>query len=112
MFIHGELYERAFETRAGVVELLAEVVIDGSTLELRDLAVYPTASQRLHVSPAELLGAARQALQDAREQGFEVVKITATRLTGARPGRRVTLEIRLTKEPDERYPPTGQPDDR
>jgi hypothetical protein len=40
-FEHGGLFERSFETPAGWVDVLAEVVVAGRRLELRDMAVYP-----------------------------------------------------------------------
>ena len=49
-FVDGELYERSFDTPAGRIDVLAEIVIEGSTIGLRDIAVYPRGSRRLSVS--------------------------------------------------------------
>ena len=49
-FEHGGLFERSFETPAGWVDVLAEVVVAGRRLELRDMAVYPRSAARLDVS--------------------------------------------------------------
>jgi len=75
--------------------VLAEIVITGSTIELRDIVVYPRDAVRLSVSPRELLGWARLAMAD---EGFAELRVTGTRLTGASPGRRLDLTIRLRKE--------------
>ena len=45
-FVDGDLWERSFETAHGVVDVLAEVVLDGRRVELRDMAVYPRAQPR------------------------------------------------------------------
>lgn len=94
----GDLYERSLLTRAGVVDVLAEVVVHERLLELRDVAVYPRGADRLHVGTTELLALARSALDEFSDAGFEQVRVTGTRLSGTRPGRRVDLVIRLHKE--------------
>lgn len=94
----GELYERSFDTPAGQIDVLAEIVITGLTIELRDIVVYPTGAVRLTVSPGELLGWARLAVAEIADEGFAELRVTGTRLTGASPGRRLDLTIRLRKE--------------
>ena len=93
----GELYERSFDTPAGQIDVLAEIVITGLTIELRDIVVYPRDAVRLSVSPRELLGWARLAMAEIADEGFAELRVTGTRLTGARPGRRLDLTIRLRK---------------
>jgi hypothetical protein len=95
MFEHGGLYERSFETPAGWIDVLAEIVVAGERLELRDIAVYPRSAERLSVSSADLLRWARIALNEIHQAGFTEVRVTATRLSGASPGRRVDLVIPL-----------------
>jgi hypothetical protein len=97
-FADGELYERSFDTPAGQIDVLAEIVITGLTIELRDIVVYPSGAVRLTVSPGELLGWARLALAEIADEGFAELRVTGTRLTGASPGRRLDLTIRLRKE--------------
>jgi hypothetical protein len=97
-FVEGELYERTIETPAGRIDVLAEIFLHGHQLELRDIAVYPSGTERLAVPPSELLTWARLALGEIAEQGFEELRVTGTRLSGARPGRRVDLVIRLRRE--------------
>ncbi len=97
-FVDGELYERSFDTPAGQIDVLAEIVVTGATVELRDLVVYPRDVVRLTVSPGELLGWARLAVAEIAEEGFAELRVTGTRLTGASPGRRLDLTIRLRKE--------------
>jgi hypothetical protein len=97
-FVDGELYERSFDTPAGQIDVLAEIVVTGATVELRDVVVYPRDAVRLTVSPGELLGWARLAVAEIAEEGFAELRVTGTRLTGAGPGRRLDLTIRLRKE--------------
>ncbi len=97
-FVDGDLYERTIETPAGRIDIIAETFVHGRQLELRDIAVYPSGAGRLAVSPSELLTWARFAVAEIAEQGFEELRVTGTRLSGARPGRRVDLVIRLRRE--------------
>ena len=78
--------------------MLAEIVADGTKIELRDIAVYPRGVGSLKVAPADLLRASRLALDELAEAGFEELRVTGTRLSGARRGRRVDLLIRLRQE--------------
>lgn len=95
----GELFECRLETDAGAIEMLAEVHVAGTTLELRDIAIYPATDDVLSVGAAELLAAARaQLLPDFVQLGFKSLVVTGTRLTGSRPGRRIRLRIDLTRE--------------
>jgi hypothetical protein len=97
-FEDGALYERSFETTAGRIDVLAEIVVLGPRIELRDIAVYPSESGRLKVRPSELLAWARVALAELAAAGLDEVHVTGTRLSGAGPGRRVDLVIRLREE--------------
>jgi hypothetical protein len=94
-FRHGELFERSFHTVGGVVEVLAEVAVDGHRLELRDIAIYPRGVDRVAVAPTTLLGWTRELADEARREGFREIRLTATRLSGRRRGRRVDLTILL-----------------
>jgi hypothetical protein len=97
-FEDGALYERAIKTSSGTIDVLAEIVADGTSIELRDIAVYPRAVGSLKVAPADLLRWARMALDELAQAGFEELRVTGTRLSGARRGRRVDLRIRLRRE--------------
>ena len=88
-FVDGGLYGRSFETPVGTI---------GPRIELRDFAVYPRGSVRLTVPPSELLGWARLARSELADAGFEELRVTGTRLTGAGPGRKLDLTIRLRRE--------------
>lgn len=91
-------FERIFETRGGPVGLLGTAAATGRTFELRDIAVYPIGP------PASLeigVAAVRAGLADLKEEiarmGYDEMVITAIRLSGANPGRRVQIRIHLTE---------------
>ncbi|MFN0027290.1 MAG: hypothetical protein ACKV2O_08935 [Acidimicrobiales bacterium] len=97
-FATWDLYERSIEVPAGTVEVLAEVVVDGPRIELRDIAVYPRGPGRLNVSPSELLAWARLACDELAAAGFDELRVTGTRLSGSSRGPTVDLTIRLRTE--------------
>jgi hypothetical protein len=96
-FASGEFLERSFGVPGGVVEVLAEVVVDGHRLELRDIAIYPRGAGRLEVPVDTLLACLREVADEVRLAGFDDLRITGTRLSGAQAGRKVDLTIRLHK---------------
>ena len=97
-FVDGDLWERSFDTADGVVDVLAEVVVDGRRVELRDMAVYPRARGRMTVPLAEVVRWLRSTAAEAGAAGFDELRITGIRMSGAAPGRRVDLTIRLKKD--------------
>ena len=95
----GELLEAHVEVEGVRIELLAVVQVSGTTVHLQDLAIYPAGVERATVGVAALVRAARRDLfPDLRAAGFERLRITATRLSGANPRRTVDLTIDLTRE--------------
>ncbi|HVF32712.1 MAG TPA: hypothetical protein VM933_06735 [Acidimicrobiales bacterium] len=94
----GDLFEAAFFVEGLRVEVLAEVEISGTTLHLRDIAIYPAGVVR-PVGLRALLAVVRTELfSAARTAGFEALRITGTRLTGSNPGRIVDLTIDLSRD--------------
>lgn len=95
----GELLEAHVEIEGVRIELLAVVQVSGTTVHLQDLAIYPAGVERATVGVAALLRAARRDLfPGLRTAGFDRLRITATRLSGANPGRTVDIRIDLTRE--------------
>ena len=93
----GELFERTFETPEGDIDLLAEVAVEGSTLILRDVAVYPVAPGRLDIGTASVLRMRDQLAAEAAAMGFTALRLTAMRVSGAAPGKQIDLTIDLTR---------------
>ena len=75
--------------------MAAETVIDGRTLHLKDIAVYPKGAGSLQLGPREVMALRSQLAAEARAMGFERLRITGTRLTGANPGKTVDITIEL-----------------
>lgn len=97
-FASGELFERSYDAPHGTVDLLAEIMVDGVRLELREIAIYPRAVGRLEI-PVEILVAWLRDLEnEARDAGFDELRTTGTRLSGARTGRRIDVTIQLHRE--------------
>ena len=95
----GRLFEAGFAIEGVRIELLAEVEISGTTLHLRDLAVYPVGTRRASVGLVPLLRVVRiELLAGARAAGFEQLRISGARLSGTDPGRIVELTIDLMRK--------------
>jgi hypothetical protein len=97
LFKKGELFEATFETSRGKVGLLAETVVDGKTLHLKDIVIEPAQTRRMNLGANEVLAARQQLIDQVHAAGFEKLIITGERLTGANPGKRVKLTIDLAK---------------
>lgn len=70
--------------------------MSGDQVHLGDVAIYPLDTCRADVGAAALLGAVRGTLiPELRQEGFRTLRITAERLSGARPGRTVDLILTL-----------------
>jgi hypothetical protein len=73
--------------------------VSGNTVHLQDLAIYADGVERATVGVAALLRAVRRdVFPDLRAARFDRLRITATRLSGANPGRTVDLTFDLTRE--------------
>jgi RHS repeat-associated protein len=97
-FQSGDIITREFKTAKGVVEMAAEAVVEGKSLHLKDIAVFPRGAERLEVGAAEVMAMRRQLAEEARGLGFEQLRVTGTRISGANPGRAVDVTIDLTKK--------------
>jgi len=93
----GDFFERVFATSADDVGLLAEVEIEGSTLVLKDVAVYPVEPVRLSLSPATLVGFRDALAIDLAARGFDSLRLIGIQFSGAAPGKKVDVTIDLTR---------------
>lgn len=96
-FKSGDVIVKELSTGKGSVEIAAETVINGRTLHLKDIAVYPKGTDALSLGTREVMALRNQLAAEARGMGFDTLRITGTRLTGANPGKTVDLTIDLTK---------------
>jgi len=98
IFTHGELFERILQTSKGPVGMLAEVVIVGKHLHLKDVVIY--GQEQLSGLLRELLQAKTRLIHQARAAGFETLRLSGQRVAGsssANPGKGVDIIIDLTK---------------
>lgn len=96
----GDLFERAFPTRQGPVVLLAEVVIEGDTLILRDIVVFAESAGNLTGLTKEALAARTHLIHEAQLLGFRRLTITGRRVensSSGNPGHPVSFTVDLTK---------------
>ena len=99
-FKTGMLFEWAVDLGDVRIEVLAEVVVLEQVLHLRDIAIFPTGTGQASVGAAALMKALRRELiPEIRSEGFRRLRITGTRLSGARPGRTLDITIDLTEDP-------------
>jgi hypothetical protein len=93
----GGLYEKTFTTPVGRIGILAEVDIEGSTVILADVAVYPLDTEHLEVE-VQMLVRLRDALAaELAAMGFHRLRITGKRLSGASPGKSIAFTVDLTR---------------
>jgi hypothetical protein len=95
MDLVGESYDRFFDTDQGQIGVLADIYAAGDVLELRDLTVYPVGADRKAVGPQAIRSILRDVEAEIRGMGYRELRITATRLSGASPGRPVELRREL-----------------
>ena len=94
-FKHGDLFEHTIQTKQGPVDFLAETVVKGDTLILKDVAVFGRkGDQALTGLQKDIFRGATELKQFAREQGFKRLEITGKRVdtsSSVRPGHDVNL---------------------
>jgi RHS repeat-associated protein len=96
-FRSGDVITREFSTGVGTVSMMAEAVVSGQRLHLKDIAVYPKDAKVLEVGTKGMLDPVNQLKAQARELGFTELRITGLRLSGAKPGKKVDLLLDLTE---------------
>ena len=89
----GDLFEVSFEVEDQVIDMLAEVSIEGSTLHLKDIAVYPRGVGKTKVGTEGVLAMRKTLTQRAKAAGFTELKVSGTRLSGAKEGKNVEISF-------------------
>jgi RHS repeat-associated protein len=96
-FRSGDIILKEFQTSKGMLDVAAEVQVVGQTLHLKDIAVFPRGTEVLSLGTREVAALRNQLAQEARSFGFDQLRITGTRISGANPGKTVDTTIDLTK---------------
>ncbi|HQU46846.1 MAG TPA: hypothetical protein PK867_28840 [Pirellulales bacterium] len=96
----GDLFERTFSTAKGDIGFLAEVMVQGKVLHLKDVVVFEESGKVLTGLTREVLAARTALIGEAIGMGFTGLRITGLRLatsSSAHPGHAVDIFIDLTK---------------
>ena len=96
-FADGDVILRELDTSQGILDVAAEVEIKGGTLHLKGIAIFPRGSENLDLGPREVLALRSKLAQEAADLGFDKLRISGTRVTGANPGKQPDLLIDLSK---------------
>jgi hypothetical protein len=96
-FRSGDIILKEFQTSKGMLDVAAEVQVVGQTLHLKDIAVFPRGTEVLSLGTREVAALRNQLAQEARSFGFDQLRITGSRISGANPGKAVDTMIDLTK---------------
>jgi RHS repeat-associated protein len=94
-FKNGNIFMTTVKTSQGDVYVLAETVVEGKTLHLKDIVIEPVGGQTLNIGTNEVLAGRQQLIEQARAAGFEKLQITGERVTGANVGKQVNKTINL-----------------
>ena len=78
---------RSYHSPKGTLELLADAHPEGTTLHLKDIAVYPRGAKKIALGMRELFRLKNELTAEARGHGYTKLHITGLRLTGAKPGK-------------------------
>lgn len=96
MFVHGEFLDHTFDTNPEPLSVIAQVFVEGDTVEFRDVAVFCGNGQdRVRVGVLALRRILREVEELVRASGYHRLVITGDRHTGASPNRDVLLTRRL-----------------
>lgn len=89
------MFEHTINTKKGPIDFLAETVVKGDTLILKDVAVFGRkGNEALTELQKDIFRGSAQLKEFAREQGFKRLEIQGTRVqtsSSARPGHDVNL---------------------
>ncbi|GAA6614889.1 hypothetical protein [Scytonema sp. NUACC26] len=95
-FEDEEVLLKEFATSKGSLEVAAEVSIEGKTLKLKNISIFPKDVRRLELSTREVLELKNQLVQEVKATGFDRLQITGKRVSRANLGKNV-VDIDLTK---------------
>ena len=96
MFVHGEYLDHTFATEPEPLDVIAQVIASGDTLEFRDVAIFCGGGvARVSVGVGVLLRIVRELEVLVRDSGYNYLVITGDRHTGASPNRDVLLRRKL-----------------
>ena len=96
----GDLFERTFNTSKGPIDLLAEVVVEGDAIHLKDMAIFATSAEPLTGLTKEVFAARTQLAGAMKQLGFIQLRMTGKRIASSSsvyPGKEIDITIDLTR---------------
>jgi hypothetical protein len=78
------LFEWRVDLERATIELLGEPIAEGETLHLKEIAVYPRATDTADIGARAVLTIRNQLTARVRRAGFSKLRVTGTRLSGAK----------------------------
>jgi RHS repeat-associated protein len=96
--VTGDIFERTIQTPKGPVDVLAEIVVEGDKLILKDIAIFGRQAQPLTGLTKEILRARSRLIQEAKALGFKELQIIGQRVmtsTSRNPGHPVNVTIKI-----------------
>jgi hypothetical protein len=95
-FVHGKNFVDVFDTELGPVRVVALVMIENDHLVLNDFSIFPKGRTiALPIGVPQVVRIVGQIKRSAKQAGFTRMTVRAERLTGANPGRMITIERSL-----------------
>ena len=89
-------FERAFSTQKGSVGIMADAVTEGTTLTLKNAAVYGD-KEKVQLGVSTVLSLTRQLGAELQGKGYKTLIVEGLRYSGAKSGKTQTLFVNLTK---------------
>jgi hypothetical protein len=78
-----DVFIKEFPTSQEPLTFRGEIGIEGNTLHLKDIGIFPSESRRINVTQTELRKIFSDLKQQAKTEGFEKLRITGRRSSGA-----------------------------
>ena len=96
----GDLFERTFNTSTGPIDLLAEVVVEGDAIHLKDRAIFATSAEPLTGLTKEVFAARTQLAGAMKQLGVIQLRMTGKRIASSSsvyPSKEIDITIDLTR---------------
>jgi RHS repeat-associated protein len=96
-FKSGDFVVRYYQYGDEIIEVGGEAVVEGGTLILRGVMVYPQGKPYVDIGVRGVLAIKEQLVMEAQALGFSALRVTGWRTSGANPGKEIDVFINLVK---------------
>jgi len=94
---NGNIFLHSYKSSSGPLDVIAEVVIKGRSIHLRDIAIFPRSDAVWKLGHKEVVELRGRMIDEFRALGFDSLRVSGKRITGANPGKEVDVTIDLTR---------------